>query len=42
MIILKIRQTNNNNGLYLHFSGYESSKLRQEEKQYKEAAADRD
>lgn len=27
---------------YLHFSGYESGELRQEEKQYEETAADRD
>lgn len=29
-------------GFYLHFSGYESGELRQEEKQYEETAADRD
>lgn len=39
---INIHSNKGKHGYYLHFSGYESGELRQEEKQYEETAADRD
>lgn len=39
---MHIHSNKGKHDFYLHFSGYESGELRQEEKKYKETAADRD